>query len=121
MAQTAHITAEDEKTNSRNHKANKRRKEREDLMDYMNNKNSPKYTADIERRRAQIQKEINAATIKPEDMITGESWAKTPEEKKKLKIAKAKHNAFCRANGVDPKKQINVTAADLMKLANLGK
>lgn len=110
MAHTSRINAN--VANIKKYSINKRKKEKEELLDYMNNKESKMYTDDIERRKMQIQKEINAKVIKSEDRI---SWKKTTEEIKKLKIAKAKHNAFCRSHGVNPKMQVNVTVNDVVK------
>lgn len=75
------------------------------------------YGPDYERRKAEVHREINERVIKPEDLITGETWKKTPAEREELAIARARHNALLRSYGVNPKKQMNVTPQDEINFA----
>lgn len=68
-------------------------------------------TPEWQRNNKILQKEINKNVIPPG--LSFERFKKTKEEKEKVKIAKLKHKAEMRRYGIDPKKQLNLTADDI--------
>lgn len=58
------------------------------------------------RRRAEIQKEINARVFKPKP--SAEQWKKTEAEKFELAKLKLAHRQEVERAGYDPKKRMNV-------------